>query len=66
VEVRIARVVTQEVEMKQLVLPDCYASVLDGAIIRSEGFCIDPETADNSYEVCAHGPLPPQCQDGTF
>jgi len=37
VEVRIARIVTQEVEMKQLVLrPTVTTSVLDGAIIRGE------------------------------
>src|SRR6266498_5151919 len=44
--------------MKELVLPDCYATVLDGAIVRREGFCVDEETADNSYEVRAHGILP--------
>ena len=38
VKVRITRVVTQEVEMKELVLPGCYATVLDGAIVRREGF----------------------------
>jgi hypothetical protein len=58
VEIRVARIVTQEVEMKQLVLPDCYATVLDGAIVRRESLCVDEETADNSYEVCAHGILP--------